>query len=616
MRLMWCIVMGVLALATKISGNALGCPEATLRRVQQNEWVRCNEENQRRMEELKRKTSLDRDEQVRQACCVLSDTTTCWVDALRAECGDASANELIKTVTFKDDCASWRYPDSISQFSLSETNAQNSFGIKSCTFKNGQESVEVNCSDTTQHDDCFTSLFVGNCSEKNRSKVKTLRTVKCGENLQTLTQIFKNVRELDISFDRNGNLSSDKLNYPFLEKLNASNSYMGLDSSDFANIPNVMEIDLSNNDISHVWDQFSNLRQLKLLDLSGNWIEDVPPVQNLILNVENNGIQLNGRLFSLIKNNVTLRLSWDKINHLDNDLYAMSVTPSLYRIDVDEENVIFRVTESNNTLRCSRYQFQHIEFFSFRRNHFDNIPQLLAAMGPSVRYLGLSSNYIGKITSTTFEGFTMLRSLYLDDTDLTVIEPNAFKHQKELRNVDLSNNNLKHFDLSVLSGLNNLKRISISNIHVENIQEKFNLLPSSVEILDASSNFIGKLNVDTFDNLTALFNLNLRNTSLFEIEPSAFQRTKRLTELVLSDNHLKQVNFNARRIEKLWLQGNELDLNLDLITTAVFPDLKELVLFKDRFSCEYWESFSKRMKMLRILQDNRKKCYNKIDNII
>ncbi|XP_037047938.1 leucine-rich repeat-containing protein 15-like [Bradysia coprophila] len=499
---------------------------------------------------------------------------------------------------------------------LSETNAQNSFGIKSCTFKNGQESVEVNCGDTLQHDDCFTSLFVGNCSENNRSKVKTLRTVKCGENLQNLTKIFQNVRELDISFDRNGHLSSDKLNYPFLEKLNASNSYMGLDSSDFANIPNVMEIDLSNNQISHVGDHFSNLRQLKLLDLSGNSIEDVPPVENLILNVENNAIELNGRLFSLIKNNVTLRLSWDKINHLDNDLYAMSDPPSLYRIDVDEENVIFRVTESNNTLRCSRYHFQHIEFFSFRRDHFDNILELLAAMGPSVRYLGLSSNYIGKITSTTFERFTKLRSLYIADTDLTVIEPNAFEHQKELCIVDLSNNNLKHVDLSLLSGINNLKSISISNIHVENIQEKIKLLPSSVAILDASSNFIGKLNVDTFDNLTKLFDLNLRNTSLFEIEPNAFQHTQGLTDLVLSYNHLKHVNFNARRMEKLSLQGNELDLNLDLITSAAFPDLKELVLSKDRFSCEYLESFSKRMKWLRILRGNRNDCYNEIDNIM
>lgn len=43
---------------------------------------------------------------------------TCWVDGLRSKCGNDAVNDFIKTAKFKDDCASWTYPESISQCQL------------------------------------------------------------------------------------------------------------------------------------------------------------------------------------------------------------------------------------------------------------------------------------------------------------------------------------------------------------------------------------------------------------------------------------------------------------------------------------------------------------------
>jgi len=112
-------VIGLLVLVTKINGESK-CPDTVLRSVQDVDWVRCNEEKDRRMEQLKKQTSNtdDRDEVVDKVCCVLSDTITCWVDALRSKCGNDAANEMIKSASFQGDCASWKYADSISHCQL------------------------------------------------------------------------------------------------------------------------------------------------------------------------------------------------------------------------------------------------------------------------------------------------------------------------------------------------------------------------------------------------------------------------------------------------------------------------------------------------------------------
>jgi len=108
--MIWSII-GLLVLVTKINGNS-NCSDYDFLRVQLVNWTHCDEENNRRIEQLRQQT-LHKLERIKKECCVLTDTITCRVDALRSECGNEAANEMIANVTFLGDCASWTYPDSI-----------------------------------------------------------------------------------------------------------------------------------------------------------------------------------------------------------------------------------------------------------------------------------------------------------------------------------------------------------------------------------------------------------------------------------------------------------------------------------------------------------------------
>lgn len=231
--------------------------------------------------------------------------------------------------------------------------------------------------------------------------------------------------------------------------------------------------------------------------------------------------------------------------------------------------------------------------------------------------LNLRSNHVGEINSTTFQRFKRLDYLYLDDTNLTIVGPDAFKHLWSLKHLDLSNNNLKHVDPLLFSTLP--VDIVLRNIQVENILETIKLLPSSVISLDISSNYIGKLKAEPFDRLPNLKDLYLRNTSLFEIETEAFQLFNKMVWLGLAHNSFKQINFSASTseysVEWLFLEENEVDLNLDTITPERFPMLRYLRLSTDRFSCEYLNSFSRRMKRVEIASSSNEPCYNLTDNI-
>lgn len=237
---------------------------------------------------------------------------------------------------------------------------------------------------------------------------------------------------------------------------------------------------------------------------------------------------------------------------------------------MDDDIVSFYVRGSDNILRCSKNEFQNFRVYSFHGGHLVNIPELLNVMLSSVQELDLSSNYVGKINSTTFERFPKLYSLNLANTSLTVIEPGALNHLKELETLDLSHNNLRHVDLTFLSDLSKLCVVSISNVQVKNVLEIVKLLPPTVEKLNVASNFIGKVNADSFHNLKNLAELDLRKTILFEIETNSFESFPYLYLLELSYN-LFTAQFNLtpyprksivrlRRMDErhrfwLWLSG-------------------------------------------------------------
>lgn len=143
--------------------------------------------------------------------------------------------------------------------------------------------------------------------------------------------------------------------------------------------------------------------------------------------------------------------------------------------------------------------------------------------------------------------------------------------------------------------LKHLRYLNISCNHMQNTTKLIKLLGPSIETLDLSSNFIGKLESLTFIKLSNLQYLNLSHTNLSNFGFSTFYHQSKLKLLDLSFNRLRKLNFtllfrNFKHLEILNVEGNEL-IEVNSITRKIFPKLKYLGIAKNRFACDYLASF-------------------------
>ncbi len=206
--------------------------------------------------------------------------------------------------------------------------------------------------------------------------------------------------------------------------------------------------------------------------------------------------------------------------------------------------------------------------------------------------LDLSFNRISTIERKSFNSLTELKTLNLSNNSIGTIDNELFKYNRKLEVLQLQNNPIVrgHF----LSALINLKRLNISGCHIQNTTQMIELLPSSLELLDASSNFIGKLDSSIFNRLKHLKYLNLSNTSLSNLQFDSFYFENTLKVLDLSYNQLKTINFTMislpSRLKTLNLEGNEFQ-NIDIIDQHHFHKVILLDISKNRLTCEYIASY-------------------------
>ena len=87
----------------------------------------------------------------------------------------------------------------------------------------------------------------------------------------------------------------------------------------------------------------------------------------------------------------------------------------------------------------------------------------------------------------------MLKTLFIIDCNLEVIEKNAFPNLMDLHCLDLSRNRLKFIEEDTFSNLENLLTIDLSQNQLTNLDAEFIGIGNSTEIL------IGNKNFDTFN---------------------------------------------------------------------------------------------------------------------
>lgn len=307
--------------------------------------------------------------------------------------------------------------------------------------------------------------------------------------------------------------------------------------------------------------------------------------------------------------------SHNKLTNIGGSIFYNS--PDIMNVDFSY-NKITKIFSSDflRATKLSTINFSHNEIFILGPETFRNLSEL--------NTLDLSYNLIATIDKTQFNG--NLTILNLQNNPIIRIDCNILQFlmsstkveftwayirdidkscSKNVVDIELNSENdvifriFRNNSASELvcskENVNNLRNLNISGNQLQNTAQIIDLLGSSIEKLDISSNFVGKLDTETLKKLNNLMYLNLSHTNLSNFGFNTFYNQRKLQILDLSYNHMKKIDFtlfvrNFKTLHTLNIEGNDL-IEVNTITRSRFPKLNSLGLSKNHFSCHYLANF-------------------------
>jgi Leucine-rich repeat (LRR) protein len=256
-----------------------------------------------------------------------------------------------------------------------------------------------------------------------------------------------------------------------------------------------------------------NLSKLETLLLSNNLIKvfdfgnrefiEIDLGYNQVTNVANYAILPNKTLFILLNNNKLtsidsgLMSSFLRATHLD---LSFNCLVSIKRL---EGNLEFKTT--------------HLNLSQNRLSSLGNVFNL-PWPSPVLPFVAvdLSHNYFETL-NTSFQGFVVLRLLFVSGNRLTKLVSSSFSGFRIAEKLDLSNNRLANIDETTFANFKNLGSLNLS------------------------SNLLKQISEHLFSDLELLTSLDLSNNSIEHIHPLTFQNLSLLKNVYIHMNNLKQI---------------------------------------------------------------------------
>lgn len=266
-------------------------------------------------------------------------------------------------------------------------------------------------------------------------------------------------------------------------------------------------------------------------------------------------------------------------------------------------------------------RFTQLKFFDASYNKLTFIPDALFVHAPLLESIDLSWNNILTVEAGAFSELKKLYILQLTNNPIVRFDGKIFLPiDFRVNTFSISWRNVEDIDISNMNGvyqfgfadshnglprrlslvketrttevwssifrfvskddLKNVKIFNASNSAVRDVVKIIDILGSSLEVLDVSSNSIGKLNGSVFDRFTNLHHLNLSNTNLTSFDLDEFHNRNELKLLDISFNNLNKINFTPasgafKNLETFNVIGNKLD-NVNFTTQSDFPKLTNL----------------------------------------
>lgn len=302
-------------------------------------------------------------------------------------------------------------------------------------------------------------------------------------------------------------------NWTNLQNIIWTNSTINIiESNVFEGLYNLEYIDLSKNEISRRIDNnlFANLMRLKYLNISHNFIEDIPRstfidlISLEILDVSHNELRvIPFQVFAPMKNLQYLDISYNKIvTFLD---YFFHPNKQL--------KVLFL---NNNSL------------VKITSNALVNLKEL--------ENLDISNNNLDYLPKSVFDNFEKLQELNLGNNQFQNISQDVFKNLKNLTLLNMSGNRLKLLPPMLFQYNENIKTIYLDHTELTVIQNtNFKGLSTLQQLIIRNNKFLREIESFVFQDTLAITYLDISSNALVTL-PQSLQQLDRLKELKMSNN--------------------------------------------------------------------------------
>lgn len=439
----------------------------------------------------------------------------------------------------------------------------------------------------------------------------------------------RNISSLDMSHNRLVGIPPAPLNlYPGLLRLDVSyNSVTKLDGHLCQTLPLLQTLSVAHNevhllkreDLSHCTglvllnmasnrlklqgEPFSALKNLKSLDVSMNKLASAqlssqPQLPSLVnLNLAfNDFTALKKDDFSFLDNSSFLQLlNLSAVSLKTLEPGCLRPISGLRTLIMDGSNmgilVLFKLCTELSRTAIDALSLRKMKLVTLTNTTFTGLQRA------NLTFLDLSHNGMGKIEEGSFQWLSRLQTLILADNNLKHLTKGTFQGLKALKELQLTKALVKSHTSSTpiiddfsFEPLSALESLSLRQTSVREITGHTFTGMTSLKELDMSWSSYTSLRIITKQTLVSLagsplVKLNLTGTAITQINPGSFACMRNLTTLLLDFNFIQQTLTGKEfeglgEVQELHMTNNHWKVRLSSTSFVNVPKLRVLTLGK------------------------------------
>lgn len=344
-----------------------------------------------------------------------------------------------------------------------------------------------------------------------------------------------------------------------------------IEDNAFSSLPNLTDLFIIAPSVEHIGDfAFHNLtkltslniRQTQIRNITSKMFEGLFALIGLSL-VDNCITHIPHQVFKDSKGLTSLFLSGNYLQIIDD--FTFSYLNKLTALSLSENNISYISSKVFHGLKALTYLFLHdnnlmyiakssfsdlenLKTLELRHNKLKSINELLTNLS-KLMVLSINNNALTRLEKSDFKGNPLLKKLYAQYNQISLIDEDAFRNKINLVELCLANNNLTMMEKGTFSNLYNLRYLNISHNIIYFLEETA-FIGSPLVRLDLSHNNLSTLQIgrhtDRQTNTNTLFRrklvlLDVSNNRIESIHPYLFSDWIGLRYLDLSNNLLESL---------------------------------------------------------------------------